>query len=85
MRIIFQKSFQKDFTKCPAKVRIQAQERIELFVADRFNPLLNLHALKGDYVGCWSINVNADVRIIFYQEDDMMVLLRVGSHSKLYE
>lgn len=85
MQIVFQKSFQKDFAKCSIKVRQQAEERVQLFVADRFLPLLNLHALKGEFAGCFSVNVNADIRIIFYLATDTIYLMRIGSHSQLYK
>lgn len=84
MQIIFQKSFQKDFAKCTVKVQSQTQTRIELFINDRFNPLLNFHALKGEYMGCFSINVNADVRALFFVDGDTIYLIRVGSHAQLY-
>jgi addiction module RelE/StbE family toxin len=84
MQIIFRKSFQKDFAKCPLKIQAQTEERVALFIADRFNPLLNFHALKGEYDDCFSINVNADARVIFHVFADTMHLIRIGSHSQLY-
>lgn len=85
MQIVFRKSFQKDFVKCPAKVQSHAEKRVSIFVADRFNPLLNFHGLRGEYEDCYSINVTADFRIIFYLNDDTMHLVRIGTHSQLYE
>ncbi len=84
MQIIFRKSFQKDFAKCAAKIQSQTEERVALFISDRFNPLLNYHALRGDYVNCYSINVTADFRIIFHVDSDTMHLMRIGTHSQLY-
>ena len=85
MQIIFQRSFQKDFAKCTAKVQMQTQDRIGLLIKDRFHPLLNFHSLKGEYEGCFSINVSADIRVLFYTDGDVMCLIRVGSHAQLYE
>jgi addiction module RelE/StbE family toxin len=84
MQIIFRKSFQKDFARCSSKIQAQTEERVEFFLQDRFHPLLNFHALKGEYEDCFSINVNADVRVIFRVSADTMHLIRVGSHSQLY-
>lgn len=84
MQIVFRKSFQKDFAKCSAKIQAQAQERVELFVDDRFNPLLNFHILRGAYEDCHSINITSDARAIFYLADDTMHLIRIGTHSQLY-
>ncbi len=85
MEIIFHKSFIKDAAKVQAKIRKQAQERVSLFQSDRFHPLLHFHALKGDFAGYYSINVNADVRIIFYLANNAMHLVRIGTHNQLYE
>ena len=84
MDIVFQKSFQKDYAKQKASTKRQTKERISLFLEDRFSPLLNYHALKGEFLGCYSLNVSADVRVIFYVENDTMYLIRVGTHSQLY-
>ncbi len=84
MQIVFRKSFQKDFAKCSAKIQLHAEERVELFITDRFSPLLNYHALRGDYADCYSINITADFRIIFHLSDDTMHLIRIGTHSQLY-
>ena len=85
MQIIFRKSFQKDFTKCPPKIQTQTEERIALFILDRFNPLINFHALRGDYADCYSVNINADVRVIFSVSNTVMHLMRIGTHSQLYK
>lgn len=84
MRIVFQKSFQKDFAKCSEKIQIQTEERVALFLRDRFHPLLNLHMLRGEYAECWSLNVNSDHRVIFMLAADTMYLIRIGTHSQLY-
>ena len=84
MDIVFQKSFQKDYAKQKAGKKHQAKERISLFLEDRFSPLLNYHALKGEFLGCYSLNVSADVRVIFFVEHDTMYLIRIGTHSQRY-
>lgn len=84
MQIVFRKSFQKDFAKCSVKIQAQAEERVLLFMNDRFHPLLNFHALKGEYEHCFSINVTADIRALFSISGDVMHLIRIGTHSQLY-
>ncbi len=84
MEIFFRKSFQKDFAKCSLKIQTQTEVRVALFLADRFNPLLNFHALRGEYENCFSINITADMRVIFYLSGEDIHLMRIGSHSQLY-
>jgi mRNA-degrading endonuclease YafQ of YafQ-DinJ toxin-antitoxin module len=71
--------------KEPLKIQSYAEERVELFITDRFSPLLNFHGLRGEYVDCYSINVNADFCIIFYLSDDTMHLICIGTHSQLLD
>ena len=84
MDIVFQKSFQKDYAKQKTSTKRQTKERISLFLEDRFSPLLSYHALKGEFLGCYSLNASADVRVIFYVENNTMYLIRVGTHSQHY-
>lgn len=84
MELIFHQSFYKDLAKFSPKIRRQAKDRTKLFVEDRAYPLLRFHALKGEHVGLYSINVNADIRILFYLSDNEMHLIRIGTHSQLY-
>ena len=81
MSIVFQKVFQKDFAKYTAKIQPATEERVSLFISDRHNPLLNFHALRGDFADCFSINITADIRVIFYLKEGVMYLIRIGTHS----
>lgn len=85
MDLLFHKSFVRDAQKISEKIQKQAEERINLYIKDKFNPLLHFHALKGSHHGYYSINVNADIRIIFYTEKNTIHLVRIGSHSHLYK
>jgi addiction module RelE/StbE family toxin len=84
MQIRRSKRFDKDFAKLPKKAQQQFIERVKLFVSDMSNPLLRVHPLNGDYQGCYSFNVNADVRVVYEIESDIISLLAVGTHSQLY-
>ena len=78
------KSFLKDFKKCPKKIKEKIIERIDLFLTDSKNPLLNIHELSGSLKGIYSLNVTGDYRIWFMKEKEVFILLRVGTHSDLY-
>jgi addiction module RelE/StbE family toxin len=84
MQIRRSKRFDKDFAKLPQKAQQQFIERVKLFVSDMSNPLLHIHPLHGEYKGCYSFNVNADVRVVYEIRDDMVGFLAIGTHSQLY-
>ncbi len=59
-------------------------ERRNIFLKDEFHPVLNNHALKGEYHGYRSINVTGDIRAIFKRGFEYVIFVEIGSHSKLY-
>jgi addiction module RelE/StbE family toxin len=85
MQVGYHKNFKKRFRKLSRKIQEKFEERLQLFVDDQLNPILNNHALSGEkYVGCRSIDVTGDVRAIFFLKDDVVIFLDIGSHSYLY-
>ncbi len=85
--IIFpSQKYKKSFAKKDKFVKEKALERIELFIRDPFNPLLNNHALQGEHKDKRSLNVTGDYRIWFYYENENTVVLSdIGTHAELYE
>ena len=85
MQIAKAKKFEKQYKKLTPKIQKQFADRLILFLDDKDHPLLNVHSLKGQYIGLWSFNVSADVRVIFDDSyDDVLILVAIGSHSELY-
>lgn len=48
MRIIFSKRFEKQLSKAARKIKEAFRKRLALFVADRYNPILENHPLTGE-------------------------------------
>lgn len=85
MRIAKAKQFEKQYKKLPAKIQRQFANGLVLFLDDKRHPLLNVHSLKGGYTGLWSFNVTADIRVIFDDShEEVLILVAIGSHSELY-
>ncbi len=57
MHIDFHRTFKKRYKKIPAYIRDGFDERLQLFEGNPSHPLLDNHALKGDRLGQWSINI----------------------------
>lgn len=87
MKISYHKKFLKQFSKLPTKLQIAVEKTITQFQKNPFYNLLNNHPLSGRLKKQRSISVTGDIRIIFEEHDEYMVVifLRVGSHSQLYK
>ncbi len=78
----FKKDF-KRYRRFPEKVA--AFERVaELLINDipipkEFKP----HPLKGKYIGCMECHIEDDFLLIWI-DDDIIDLIRIGSHSELF-
>lgn len=85
MRVTTTKKFDKQFKKQSAKIKKEFEKRIRVFLTDSNNPLLHVHKLSGSYEGLWSFNVSGDVRVVFDDSDEtVIILVAIGSHSELY-
>ena len=86
-RIDFSKRFEKDLKKAPKKIQKAFKNRLEIFLTDKFNPILNNHSLTGNYDNYRSINITGDWRAVFRELDagETVFFDILGTHSKLYK
>ena len=86
MQLFRHKNFKKQYQKLSAGQQASVDEAILLFYEDPFNTKLRNHPLKGKYMNCNSIDAAFDLRIIFVQEKNyiVVILLKVGSHNQLF-
>jgi len=80
------KRFQKDYEKLQPNEKIRVKNCLLTFAINPYTPSLRRHALKGEYLGYYSISAGGDLRLHYYEENDKItfVFVRVGSHSDLY-
>jgi len=61
------------------------QERVRIFLKNEFDPLLDNHPLQGKYVGCRSIDITGNYRLIYERyPDGLLNFVAVGTHPQLY-
>ena len=85
MRLVPSTRFKKHYRKLLPTVQTRADERLALFAADPFHPLLNNHPLHGEYKDARSINIGGDYRIVYREiEDSVFLLIDIGTHSEMY-
>ncbi|OHA68931.1 MAG: hypothetical protein A3I38_02835 [Candidatus Wildermuthbacteria bacterium RIFCSPLOWO2_02_FULL_47_10] len=86
MRIKFHINCKKQYTKLRKNEQKRVKERLALFLADEFNPILNNHPLRGRYTGYRSVSITGDLRAIYkFQRNDVRIFVTIDSHSNLYE
>ncbi|MDO8503822.1 MAG: type II toxin-antitoxin system mRNA interferase toxin, RelE/StbE family [bacterium] len=85
MMIRLHRNFLKQYKKLNKQEKNRFKERRNLFLLDKFNPLLNNHSLKGKYLGLRSINITGDLRVIYkYQSGEVIIFVAIDTHSNLY-
>ena len=84
MEVTLHRLFLKKFKKVPKPIRSKFVERKNLFLQDRFNPVLNNHSVEKAFPGCRSINVTGDYRAILKEQDGEVIFIRIGTHPELY-
>ena len=85
MLIITCHNFDKDRAKLPSKILGPLRERLDLFKVNPFAEILNNHKLHGTLRNLRSINITSDYRLHYEELDDNVIrLMRVGTHSELY-
>ena len=84
MNIFLHKNFRKGYNKLTESQKNKFKERRSLFLKEEFSPILNNHALTGEYKGLRSINISGDLRAIFRREKDSVLFVALDKHSNLY-
>ena len=84
MEIKFHTTFKKKLKKIPLKIQERFYERLELFVQDKFDRVLNNHSVDKAYPNCRSINVSGDYRALFKDHGETIIFINIGTHSSLY-
>lgn len=84
MIVLYDKAFRKGLSKLSQKLQSKVSNRIDIFIKDQLDPILNNHPLHGEYEGCNSINITGDYRAIYYLKGDTAIFIRIGTHTELY-
>jgi addiction module RelE/StbE family toxin len=59
--------------------------KVEIFKKNPFDERLRTHKLSGKLKELWSLNIEYDVRVIFYfVEQDKAIFIDIGNHDDVY-
>ena len=85
MKIRFHKNFEKQYKKLKKREQEKVQGKLELFLENPFNPILNNHPLRGKYTDYKSINITGNLRAVYKRiDDEECIFVVVDTHSNLY-
>ena len=87
MEIKFTSRFAKQYKKAPFEIKASFDKRLDIFLQNKFNSLLNNHSLSGKYKGWRSVNITGDWRAIFreFENGEIIYFDIIGTHSQLYK
>lgn len=80
--------FKRDYKKraCEEGLDDLLGQTLELLAAGSpLDPRFRDHPLKGGYTGCRECHLRPDLLLIYIQSDTDLKLVRLGSHSELFD
>ena len=86
MKLIFKKSFQKQYRRLDKRDQKRVLDALEIFKIDPNDPRLRNHMLVGSMQGKRSFSAGFDLRVLFREVGGYVevILLDVGSHNRVY-
>ena len=86
MKIKFSKRFEKRFKRLESRKQKKILNIIDIFSENPHTKSLHNHSLNGRLEGKNAITVSGDIRIIFEEFDNyvLVIMLDVGSHNQVY-
>ena len=88
LKLFRTKTFLKDYKKAKLSDQHYSKyiEYLSLLIKEQKLPEEALdHALKGDYKSFKEFHISGDMLIIYIIEDEYLKLVRIGTHSQLFE
>ncbi|MDO8482308.1 MAG: type II toxin-antitoxin system mRNA interferase toxin, RelE/StbE family [bacterium] len=85
MRIWYSGKFERLYAKLPEDVKLLAETREKIFLADPFDARLRTHKLHGRFAGFLAFSLNYKYRVVFdFYKDDIVRFHAIGLHD-IYE
>ena len=84
LKVLFKKSFHKDYRKLSRKNREVFQRNLLILQKYPYCKTLRRHSLKGKYYGLESINITPDLRALFIEKDGVIAFYYIKNHNQLY-
>jgi mRNA-degrading endonuclease RelE of RelBE toxin-antitoxin system len=82
MRIVFSKTFEKDYKKLPTKIQKLLDEQLLMLLEDLSYPSLRIKKMQG-HNSIWEGRITQNYRFTFEKIDNAYFLRRAGTHPVL--
>lgn len=82
MRLIYTKSFVKDYRRLPANIQSRVNKQLAYLLENFDHPSLNLKKMK-DPRNIWEGRISRSYRFTFQIEGELYILRRVSTHDVL--
>jgi addiction module RelE/StbE family toxin len=83
--VLFSKKFTKQYKKLSPAMQSRFAAQLALWAREPMNRKLNHHVLVGELAGFHSINVGGDLRALYREYGNGIVIFeKIGTHSQLY-
>ncbi|QVK17578.1 type II toxin-antitoxin system mRNA interferase toxin, RelE/StbE family [Mycoplasmatota bacterium] len=81
--LVYTKRFKKQFKNLETNEQKLFARKMDLFIENELHPSLRTRKLQGNK-SLYESSINKDIRIIWYYEDDLhIVLIEIGHHDIL--
>ena len=88
MIVRYDPNFLTRLKKLDVRIRKSFKKRLEIFIKDPYNPQLNNHPLKRNYLGYRSIDITNDWRAVYSEKSEnqetVAFFVDIGTHRQLY-
>jgi len=82
MKLLFTKSFVRDYRKLPKQIQLTVDKQLELLLTNRNHPSLNIKKMQ-DPRNIWEGRVTESYRFTFQFEGGTYLMRKVGTHVVL--
>ncbi len=82
MKLIFTKTFVRNYQKLPEEIQKAADKQLELFSSNPSHPSLKTKKMN-DPRGIWEARVTKSYRMTFQIEGDTYIFRKIGTHQML--
>ena len=82
MKLLFTKTFIRDYRKLPQRIQKTADKQLELLLSNRNHPSLNIKKMQ-DPRDIWEGRVTESYRFTFQIQGDTYIMRKIGTHDIL--
>jgi mRNA interferase RelE/StbE len=82
MKLLFTKTFVRDYRKLPSDIQETVDKHLDLLLSNQRHPSLNIKKMI-DPRNIWEGRITASYRFTFQIKNDIYILRKVGTHDTL--